>query len=189
MLDEDLWEGLRLAQSALVRVGRDYELPADRALVPAMRQRLERRFQALTVWLVAANEKEIRDQVTTMMATMVLKPGSSTDIKIILKLYVKDLQGLPAFALAQACDDFRQGRAGNGVFMPTQGELRKLAVEYMQPVAAEHTSIANVMAAKTLAPPVSPEARARMIAGFKGLLGGLTTQGVREDAPLSTGQK
>lgn len=185
LIDEDLWEGLRLANSALIRVGRDFELPADRALAPATRQRLTRRFDSLTVWLVSANEKEIREHITSMMATMVMKPGSSTDMKIVLQLYTKDLKGIPAFALAQACDDYRQGRAGGGTFMPTQAELRRLAVEYMQPVAAEHASIANVMAAKTLAAPPTPEQRQRMIDGFKGLLGGLSGAGVRPDKPIN----
>lgn len=82
----------------------------------------------------AAKIPAILTQLDAMMA-----PGDAGDALTVAqaKLDLRDLSGLPEFALRGAIEAFRRGAVGDGKFRPRAGEIRLEALTRAQPFARE----------------------------------------------------
>lgn len=64
--------------------------------------------------------------ISKLFAVM-MTPNGGDFTKAIAADYAEAVQGIPEWAIAEASDDYRHGRIGNGKFAPTPGELAKEA--------------------------------------------------------------
>lgn len=96
--------------------------------------------------------------------------GETAEHKAVaLKLYAAALKRFPEWVIGEACMRFIDGRAGKGTFAPTPAEIAKVCEEIVEPHMAEHTKIDRLLTAD-IERVVSPDAKARVAAGFQKLL-------------------
>ena len=91
--------------------------------------------------------------------------GSEAQAIAQAKLDLRDLEGLPEFALRDAVRAFRRGARGEGRFRPTAGEIRIEALRRVEPFARERLAIEALKldqlpeAAKPVEPGAAPRPR------------------------------
>lgn len=163
-IDQGLYGSLRYYFNSLGIEGDRRALPADRAPSERVRQALSDRRDLVNQWLRSCGEKHALAEVTAIFGTMSMRTGSASDMRAMMVIYAKDLGDLPSFALTRACADFRQGRAGDGHWVPTAAEIRAVAQRYVADLAKEGREITMVLAARIQAPPASPERKAALAA-------------------------
>lgn len=144
--------------SRLTAVGLGHEIAAADAPTAPMREALERRSALLGLWLERAGDEALIDVVTSIIA-MPSRAESVQDSKKQIAIYCTDLADLPPFAVVKACADFRQGRAGDGHWRPTQAEIRQRAESYAYEVAREKRRLDAVLGAKVRTVRIDPERR------------------------------
>jgi hypothetical protein len=105
-------------------------------------------------------------EIVAMFAAMRSKTASEDELVAIMETYVKDVADLPFFALQKACARFRRGECGDGVWVPTQGELANEARRIMQEFNDERAAIWRVLSAKVV-PSITPDRRERNIEGVR----------------------
>jgi hypothetical protein len=109
----------------------------------AQREWLQGRAALIELSLRPAGDDRVRAQVVALGATMKhRKPGSQSDAELILKAYIADLSGLPAYGVIDACTAFRQKQIGDG-WMPDPGDVRK---EALLRAAWAHAELADIRA-------------------------------------------
>jgi hypothetical protein len=109
----------------------------------------------------------IRD-ISVMMAMMAVNQGPELETEAMLELFAGDLKDLPAWAIRQACQNFRRGIAGHPPFAPKVSEVRREAMRIMAPLADELAKTSKVLSAKV--EPANTEAeRERVRAEFERL--------------------
>lgn len=138
--------------SAVEPAGLGWLIPAERAPTGEQRQWLAERSIMISGALRPAPELEIEAELAALFATMGRRAGDEDDAKTIIAIYLADLAGIPGFALKQACADFRQGRAGDGKWVPTQAQIRSRANEYLVGPRKEIGDIERVLTAKVVPP-------------------------------------
>jgi hypothetical protein len=78
------------------------------------------------------------------------KADDGIDAQTRAIVYADILRDLPPFAVAQACDDFCNGRAGDKKWAPTAAELKAVAERYAAPWKREQERIERVLAAEVV---------------------------------------
>lgn len=136
--------------SAIEPAGLGWLIPAERAPTAEQRQWLAERSIMISGTLRPAPEIEIEAELAALFATMGRRSGDEDDARTIIAIYLADLAGIPGFALKQACADFRQGRAGDGKWVPTQAQIRTRANEYLVGPRKEIGDIERVLTAKVV---------------------------------------
>lgn len=149
--------------SAVEPAGLGWLIPADRAPTAEQRQWLSERSAMINAALRPAPEIEIEAELAALFATMGRRSGDEDDAKTIIAIYLADLAGIPGVALKQACADFRQGRAGDGKWVPTQAQIRARANEHLVAPRKELGDIERVLTAKTV-PPINHANKAAVLA-------------------------
>ncbi len=148
--------------SAVEPAGLGWLIPAERAPTGEQRQWLSERSIMISGALRPAPDIEIEAELAALFATMGRRSGDEDDAKTIIAIYLADLAGIPGFALKQACADFRQGRAGDGKWVPTQAQIRTRANEYLVGPRKEIGDIERVLTAKVV-PPINRDARDKVM--------------------------
>lgn len=174
---------LRVALSASIEIGLVRELPADRAPSAEIRHALQARAVALADCLRPAGVARAQQEVAALIGLRPIR-GDATDLRAVLAIYGADLADLPLFALSAACADFRQGRAGDGEWAPTQAQIRVQALKHLQPIAKERREIEAVLTARIQGAVASPERRAQVnahVAETRRQLGAFSAQAEAED--------
>lgn len=174
---------LRVAWSASIEVGMAREIPADRAPSAEIRHALQARAVVLADCLRPAGVARAQQEVAALIGLRPIR-GDATDMRAVLAIYGADLADLPLFALSAACADFRQGRAGDGEWAPTQAQIRAQALKHLQPIAKERREIETVLAARIQGVAATPERRAQVnahLAETKRQLDAFSAQAEAED--------
>lgn len=159
----ELGRKVRYFSNCLDPAGLGHTIALSKAPRESERQMLALRGAQIDEWMRPAGRSGALDEVTALFSTRGVKAGADTDVQATMAIYVEDLFDLPGFALAKACKDFRQGSLGDRKWVPTQAEIRHAAHGYLAELARERRQIANVLAAKVLAPQCSPEKRVRVL--------------------------
>lgn len=149
--------------SAIEPAGLGWVIPSERAPSGEQRQWLAERSVMITGAMQPLPEVDLRMEITALFATMGRRSGDDEDAKAIVAIYLADLAGIPGFALRQACADFRQGRAGDGKWVPTQAQIRTRANEILVGPRKELGDIERVLTAK-VTPPVNHANREKVMA-------------------------
>lgn len=113
--------------------------------------------------LGSAGGEAVRPHVAALMLSLRQAGESAEDRAILQDLYAIDLADLPLFAIEAACSDFRKGAAGDGKWLPTQAQVREVAMRYVKPWADELRQVNAVLSAEIVPDDdVADEARARV---------------------------
>lgn len=150
--------------SALDPAGSGYEIRASAAPTPEQREYLGRRAAALRASLTPAGPAEIAAEVAGLFASLAHRNREEAEATGFAAIYTRDLADVPAAALRAACADFRQGRAGDGQWAPTQAALRRRAAEHSQRVAAELAKIERILTARIGPSRIDPGRREAVLA-------------------------
>jgi hypothetical protein len=96
------------------------------------------------------------------MVSLRSQSGSAGDQAAIQRIFAADLADLPLFAVEAACKDYRLGKAGDGHWMPTQAEIRRVAESYCSSAVEEAKDIRNILTADIIPETTIDENRRRM---------------------------
>lgn len=146
--------------NALEPEGLAFALPAEAAPTPDQRAFMERRKWEIDDALAPATADSLLAELTAMFRVMAMRGGDEQELEAVIRVYLADVQDLPHFAVARACQAFRRGDVGGGKFAPTPGELRAQAKTYINPWTDERARLMRILGAKVL-PPVAPESEER----------------------------
>jgi hypothetical protein len=113
----------------------------------------------LSQWLAPSGEDAIRPHVASLVLSLKHRSEDEETSEAKQRIFAADLADLPLFAVEAACADFRQGRAGDGVFMPTQAEVRKVALRRVQKLRDELADVRSILAAEVVEPVRSEKSR------------------------------
>lgn len=138
---------------------------------PVEREAFSRRRGELLDCLRAAGEEAIRPHIASVFASLRHASEDARDRAALQRIFAADLADVPLFAIDAACRDFRQGRTGDGHWVPTQAEIRRRAEEYAAGWRDEVADLRQVLDAKVIENRkwVSPEEHERIKAGLQGL--------------------
>jgi len=117
----------------------------------------------LRQWLAPAGEDAVRPHVASLVMSLKHESEDEEAREIKQRIFAADLADLPLFAVERACADFRQGRAGDRKWMPTQAQVREVAERYAGKLREERADVRAVLEAKVVEPRTSEESRAREI--------------------------
>lgn len=84
------------------------------------------------------------------------------DRKVLQRIWAADLADLPLYSVERACADFRQGRAGDGKWLPTQAEVRAVAMRYVEKLRKEQADVLAVLGAEVMQP-IAAEQKGRVL--------------------------
>ena len=110
------------------------------------------------------------DEISALLISMAAERASDSERLAILRIYLADLDGVPAFALVEGCRRYRQGEIGEGTFMPKAGKVRKEAMKIAQPYRDELADLKIILKAETPPKEESLEHRQAVIARYKKLM-------------------
>lgn len=146
-------------------------IPASRAPTGEQRAWLDRRRAAIDDWLAPCSEEEVLREIGLLFASMAFRPDQSeVEARLRLAAYTQafattpETRGPPGWALSRACEDYRLGRVGDGVFIPRPGELRLLAVSHTRPWSRESANIGRVLDSRIECEPDADDAATRAAA-------------------------
>jgi hypothetical protein len=137
-------------------------ISADSAPTVDERAGLARREERLAAWLAPAGEKAILPHISSLMLSMHHKSEDEEARTILQRIWAADLADLPLFAVERACADFRQGRAGDGKWLPTQAEVRRVALQHAEKLRKEHAEVRAVLTARVVEKPRDEAERKRI---------------------------
>jgi hypothetical protein len=147
------------------------ELPADHALTPEARRGMTLRAQMLADKLLPAGPEMASLAIAPTVIAMIPRSGDEGEHKARMAVYINDLAELPAWALAEACARFRQGKVGDGKFLPTPGEIAVEARWLMQPFARARHDIERVLAARVAkSPELTADERKAVVARLRPMI-------------------
>jgi hypothetical protein len=114
------------------------------------------------------DRKEIATVISEMLASYDVarqRYKTKEELKLTVSKYVQEMDGVPTWAVAIACERIRVGSAPDisHAFEPTTIQLRVFACSIAEPFAAELSSISKIMAAEKWIEPVNEEIRARVL--------------------------
>jgi hypothetical protein len=116
----------------------------------------------LTRWLAPAGEKAIVPYISSLMLSLKHQSEDEEARKVLQRIWAADLADLPLFAVERACADFRQGRAGDGKWLPTQAEVRRVALRHAETFRKERSDVLAVLAARVVEKPRDEAERKRL---------------------------
>lgn len=149
--------------SAIEPMGLGYLIPSERAPTAEQRQWLAERSIMISGAMQPLPEADMLAELGALFATMGRRSGDELDSNVVISTYLADLEGIPGFAFRQACADFRQGKAGDGKWAPTQAQLRTRANEILVGPRKELADIERVLTAKVI-PPIDRANREKVMA-------------------------
>lgn len=149
------------------------DLPAEVALeaivsVPALHAEARASIPALTSVAEPCGAQKVREALQPLV--LVYGVGEAAKSAAFWRVYVEQLSGFPAEALAQAVNDYAGG--ANAEFFPKPGPLKALAAKRTEPIlkALSRAKRAASMLPPKVIPPQDVETRkalvAKMLAGF-----------------------
>lgn len=121
------------------------------------------RDRELRQWLGPAGEDAVRPHIASLLMALKHETEDEEAREIKQRIFAVDLADLPLFAVEQACKDFRQGRAGDGKWMPTQAEVRTVALRHADKARKEQADVRLVLGADVFEPIRALESRAHAI--------------------------
>jgi len=155
-LVDDLRRGLRME-------GDRYSVSPRMAATAEQRGMLKQRLALINDWLAPAGGKYVEAEIAAVFGVMAVDAESLEDRRIRMRIYVSDLQDLPAFAVSHACAAARRGEIGDGVYAPKVAVLRGAAREKMRAFEIERADIRRVLDADVVEKrPPTPQAQARV---------------------------
>jgi hypothetical protein len=138
------------------------------------RQFLAARVKALLDSFRHHDRKEIAALIADMLASYDVaqaKQLSAADRKLVVAVYVRELGGLPTWAVLEACNRIRLGTAPDisHAYKPTAIQVRTLAVSIAQPWKGEALLISEVLGAKAYREEIADEERGRVLVKWQSL--------------------
>jgi hypothetical protein len=112
--------------------------------------------------LAPAGDRALDPHIASLMVSLRYSSEAPEDRKALMRIWAADLADLPLFAVERACTDFRQGRAGDGKWLPTQAEVRRVAVKHAEAFRKEHTVVQSVLSARVVDKPRDEAERKRI---------------------------
>ena len=125
-------------------------IPHDRAPTDSQRAYLSRHAAILSDGLLPAAWSKIVGEIGMLFRLMAVKDCDPEEIAAVIEVYANDLKSLPLWAISNACAAFRTGEAGDGVFVPKVGEIRRYALRQVQRLRNERDKINRVLSAAVL---------------------------------------
>ena len=159
-------------------------LPADRALPPALRERLAIRADVLAGWLAGAGPSEVRVRVAALLAVLPVQgsKGDAADADRIQGLYARALANLPLFAIKAACATALTRGVGGKKFAPSPAELRAEAEREARAWRTEAAKIRRVLEARLEVPRPLEDVRKASAAAARSSFG-IPERGLGEGRP------
>jgi hypothetical protein len=77
----------------------------------------------------------LTQELAVMFAGLAHKSGASMDMKLILQVYLADLDEFPLEVTRAVLAQFRRGDLGDGHWAPTVAEIRQVVKRRMNPVS------------------------------------------------------
>lgn len=112
-----------------------------------VRQALAARHALLAEALTPANDHQVRAVLATLADMPAPSESDPSKARFALERDLRDLNGLSAWALADAARAYRRGEVGDGRWRPTSGQLARLAREKCASVRREEQRISRVLSA------------------------------------------
>lgn len=159
----------------------------------ASRQLLSVRVNALLASFKDHDRREIAIAVMEMLASYDVaqsKQLTAAERKAAVTVYVRELQGVPTWAILEACNKIRLGTASeiSHTYKPTPIQLRVLAVEIASPWKREALQIGEILTAEKYQEGPSEEERGRVAVKMRTLAdelkGELVASERQRDEPL-----
>jgi hypothetical protein len=156
----------------------------------AQRELLMRRLKYLLESFKHHDNKEIAAIVADMLAAYDVaqaKQLTAAERKVALVTYVRELQGVPTWAVQEACNRIRLGTAPDisHHFKPTPIQVRVLAVSIAQPWKAEALQIGEILGAEQYHEGPSEEERGRVAIKWRALSEALKGRADGDDGGLN----
>jgi hypothetical protein len=149
-------------------------IPADLAPSEPERGLLTRRARELDGALVPADPDILKRAVAALKAAGFATAGGEDSARLTIGLYVRALEGLPEWAVSEACTLVLRGEAGiDPAYAPSAPQLAALCRRLVGPVRVERARLAAILDAEVYPVPSAAE-REAMIAAFARLLGEVT---------------
>ena len=145
-------------------------ISADFAPSDDERRGLARRDERLAGWLAPAGERAVLPSISSLMQSLHHRGGDEESREVLQRIWASDLADLPLFAVERACADFRQGRAGDGKWLPTQAEVRRVALGHVEPFRKEHSAVRAVLSARMVEKPRDQAERKRVAAEARAMI-------------------
>ena len=145
----------------------NYSIKSSDAPSPELRRSLEIRRQRIDHWLLPAGPERAAEEYQMMVRVMAHPERDKQGSKEHVAIFVKDLMGLPMFALVTACQAFRTGKVGDGKWMPEPGLIRIEAERHIGALAKERRELDALLNAKIVASVDSPERRQAAVAAAR----------------------
>lgn len=156
------------------------------------RQQMALRRDFLAKHLAPMPDGGIARVVTEMLAGFGSARAGGDEPKMVVTQYVKELRGLPGWAIARACSRFAQGQVGpdevegvNRGFAPSTAQVHTVARRIAQPHREErhklHQALTGIVEHKP-----TPEERQRVGALMRGLADSMKSSRAAEDAGRKT---
>jgi hypothetical protein len=180
--DRDLADEIASLKSAALVQGTGLVLIEP--LSQEMRHRLEQRQHTLRNSLQEGPRTDVAMAVTDLVQAMTTARNlGERQLQALVASYVKELSGLPAWAVQRACQAIARGQVEGASldFPPTTARLRTVVEEYVAPAAEERHDIFRLLRAP-VEYQASPEEKERVIAGWKKLQESMA-ESLRMDAP------
>lgn len=117
---------------------------------PEQRKWLELRAGRLEQHLGPMPDAELADALASLSAVMKARNPDKITATAMAAIYRADLADVPAPALRTACAAFRRGDVGDGIFLPTPGQLRQEALRRMPREEGEWFQIRKVLGAQVV---------------------------------------
>lgn len=143
----------------------------------------------LARWLSPAGEKAIVPHISSLMLSLKHENEDEAARKIRQRIWAADLADLPLFAVERACADFRQGRAGDGKWLPTQAEVRRVALQYAETFRKERSDVRAVLTARVVEKPRNESERKRLAEEARAMVRRAAAQADIADQPKQEASK
>ena len=168
------------------------DAPSD-AHLRAMKGRLDR----IAVWMRPAPRLKAIEWLAAMLLPRAGTGDGEEGSEILLNLYAKTVEDLPAYAVREACLTIMHGEAP-GIdrhFRPSSTAVRAEVLRLLQPLAKQQREIESVLNATVIGSKSGPEKRAAIVAAGREKVAEIAAEGIRaeqiragrilDDAPAS----
>lgn len=141
-----------------------YSLAASDAPSPSLRTALEVRRDRIERWLMPAGADAAAEVYADLVANLAMG-GSDKETELReLRGWIEATSPLPWFALKATADAFRDGKVGDGTWMPRPGAFCQEARRRVEGLAREKREITSVLTAEITAPVADPARKAANLA-------------------------
>lgn len=163
-----------------------YSIAVCDAPSDALRQALANRSARIDAWLLPAGPEAATEVYKDLVATMSVPSADKETELREFRGFVEAAARLPLFALTTACIAFRDGKVGDGKWMPKPGQICVEAGKRVAELAKERREIQAVLTAEAKAPVADAERKAQNLAEAAAFVAGVRSMEAALRRPTMT---